>query len=113
MRLWFDVHLDPRLAEWASQFFGVEAKSFDDLGYRRTKDKIIFDAAKSLGDVVILTKDADFVELVERFDPPPQIVWLTIGNTSTPVLKSVLAASMAGIFEKLKAGDRFIEVSHA
>jgi predicted nuclease of predicted toxin-antitoxin system len=113
MKFWFDVHLDPRLAGWITQNFGIEAKSFDELGYRREKDRTIFDSARSMGDVVIVTKDFDFVELVERFDKPPQILWLTIGNTSTPVLQLVLAASMPGIREKLKAGDRLIEVSHA
>lgn len=29
----------------------------------------------------IVTKDIDFGQLLERFGPPPQVVWVTTGNT--------------------------------
>lgn len=60
-----------------------------------------------------MTKDSDFVDLVGRLDKPPQIVWLTVGNTSTAVLKSVLSGAMTHILERLNAGDRVVDVSHA
>lgn len=113
MRFWLDAHLDPRLAGWVFETFGVIAQSFDEMGFRSTRDAMIFDAARALGDVVIVTKDVDFVKLVERLGAPPQVVWLTIGNTSTPVLKSVLLGSMARILDKLNAGDPFVEIAHA
>ena len=38
------------------------------------------------GNVIVLTKDSDFVQLLERRGPPPQVVWLTCGNTSNLAL---------------------------
>jgi predicted nuclease of predicted toxin-antitoxin system len=37
-----------------------------------------------------MTKDSDFVDLVERLGPPPQIIWLTCGNTSNLRLREIL-----------------------
>ena len=52
-----------------------------DLGLRDAEDEEIFQAAKAAG-AVVLTKDADFRHLLDRFGPPPQVLWLTRGNTS-------------------------------
>ena len=41
-----------------------------DLGLRDAEDEEIFQAAKAAG-VVVLTKDADFRHLLDRFGPPP------------------------------------------
>ncbi|MDF5718318.1 MAG: DUF5615 family PIN-like protein [Rhizonema sp. NSF051] len=30
----------------------------------------------------MITKDSDFVDLVDRLGTPPQIIWLTCGDTS-------------------------------
>lgn len=113
MRFWLDVHLDPRLADWIAGTFGIAATSFDELGYRRTADRVIFADAKSLGEVVIITKDSDFVALVQRLDRPPQVLWLTFGNARSSVVKSVLLATMPMILRELDAGVRFMEIAHA
>ena len=47
-----------------------------DLGLREAKDPEIFAAAR-LAEAIVLTKDADFVELVERLGPPPRLLWIT------------------------------------
>ncbi|MEH1826540.1 MAG: DUF5615 family PIN-like protein [Nostoc sp.] len=36
-----------------------------------------------------MTKDSDFAELVDRFGTPPQVIWLTCGNTSNDRLKEM------------------------
>jgi predicted nuclease of predicted toxin-antitoxin system len=52
-----------------------------DLGSRDAEDEDIFEAAKAQG-VIFITKDSDFVDLVDRLEtPPPQVMWLTCGNT--------------------------------
>ncbi|MBJ7259915.1 MAG: hypothetical protein JHD33_10295, partial [Chthoniobacterales bacterium] len=60
---------------------------------------------------VILTKAADFAELVERLGPPPQIVWLTCGNTSEAALRVLLAKAMPRALELLAAGESLVEIS--
>jgi predicted nuclease of predicted toxin-antitoxin system len=58
-----------------------------------------------------LTKDRDFVLLVERFGPPPQVVWITCGNTSNERLRKVLAASFPQALELLRRGEPVVEIS--
>lgn len=47
-----------------------------DLGLHEASDQQIFEAARA-ADAIVMTKDLDFVEMVERFGPPPRILWLT------------------------------------
>jgi predicted nuclease of predicted toxin-antitoxin system len=113
MTFWLDVHLDPRLASWMESQFGCVAKAFDGLGHRKTADHVIFESARQAADVVIMTKDVDFVNLVQQRGKPPQIVWLTIGNTSTPVLQRIPRGVFPDILKRLEAGEAFVEVAHA
>jgi predicted nuclease of predicted toxin-antitoxin system len=39
----------------------------------------------------VMTKDSDFVDLVERLGSPPQVIWLTYGNTSNARLRHILS----------------------
>jgi predicted nuclease of predicted toxin-antitoxin system len=80
------------LAQWLSSEFGVEAKPVRDLSLRDAKDREIFLAARE-AEAVVLTKDSDFVLLLEQLGSPPQIQWLTVGNTSNAYLKEVLSRS--------------------
>lgn len=58
----------------------------------------------------VITKDSDFVALVERLGPPPQIVWLTIGNTSNAALRELFAKTWPAAAELLKNGEPLIEI---
>ncbi|MFB1486584.1 MULTISPECIES: DUF5615 family PIN-like protein [unclassified Thiocapsa] len=62
-----------------------------DLGLRDSDDRAIFQAARDQGDVVIMSKDSDFVDLALRFGPPPRILWLTCGNVTNIHLRRILA----------------------
>ena len=87
MTLWIDADLSPLIAAWLTRTFAdVQADSLRDLGLRDAEDEEIFQAAKAAG-VVVLTKDADFRHLLNQFGPPPQVLWLTYGNTSNERLQ--------------------------
>jgi predicted nuclease of predicted toxin-antitoxin system len=79
--IWVDAHLSPAIAIWITGTFEITAVALRDLGLRDAEDPEIFEAAKTQG-VIFMTKDSDFVDLVERLEAPPQIIWLTCGNTS-------------------------------
>ena len=81
MTIWLDAHLSPRTAVWIASEFGFTAKPLREIGLRDAEDYEIFQAAKEAG-AVLLTKDTDFVHLLERHGSPPKILWLTCGNTS-------------------------------
>jgi predicted nuclease of predicted toxin-antitoxin system len=61
----------------------------------------------------VTTKDADFVALQERLGAPPQIIWLTCGNTSKARLHTRLEACWPRAQELLLAGERLVEIGEA
>ena len=112
MILWIDVQLSPALARWISDTFGVAAHAVRDLGLREAKDLVIFHAARDAG-AVIMSKDSDFVLLLERFGPPPQILWVTCGNTSNARLRDVFRKGFPEVRTRLEQGEPLVEISDA
>lgn len=91
MIFWFDAQLSPHLAPWLGQRFGVTAYAVRDLGLRDASDRAIFDAARAAR-VVVVTKDRDFPELLARLGTPPQVLWVTCGNTSNARMHQIFEA---------------------
>ena len=108
--IWIDAQLSPYLAKWISSEFGVEARPVRDLGLRDARDREIFLAAREAG-ATVMTKDSDFVLLLEQLGPPPQVLWLTISNTSNAHLKEVLSRSFASARELLLRGEALVEIT--
>jgi predicted nuclease of predicted toxin-antitoxin system len=93
MIIWVDAHLSPAIAAWITTNFGITAFASRDIGLRDAEDPEIFEAAKTQ-EVIMLTKDSDFVDLADRFEAPPQIIGLTCGNTSNARLREILNATL-------------------
>jgi predicted nuclease of predicted toxin-antitoxin system len=108
--VWTDAHLSPAHALWLRASLAVEATPLRKLGLRDAEDAQIFSAARDAGAVVI-TKDSDFVELVTRHGPPPQIVWLTCGNTTNEALRAILADAWPRVQALLDAGEPLVEIT--
>lgn len=89
---WLDAQLPPQLAPWLTQTFGVQAFSAAYLGYRDATDDVIFTAARETG-VVVVSKDADFLERVTRLGSPPKLLYVTCGNTTTRRLREIFLAT--------------------
>lgn len=110
MNVWVDAQLSPALAPWITSTFGVECHAVRELGLLGAKDPQIFQAARDAG-VVIITKDSDFLILLDRFGPPPQILWITCGNTSNSYLKGILISRLTEALELLAQGEPLVEIS--
>ena len=110
MTLWVDAQLSPRVAGWITANFSVAAFPVRDLGLRDAEDQEIFAAARA-ADVTIITKDSDFVDLLEQFGPPPKILWLTCGNTSNFALQSLLSRYLANALGLFAGGESLVEIS--
>ena len=94
MTIWIDAQLSPALALWLTETFAeVEAFSAKFLGLRDAEDEEIFKAARE-AEAVVMTKDQDFVALLDRLGPPPKVIWLTCGNTSNAHLKHLLGQTL-------------------
>ena len=110
MTIWVDAQLSPALAPWIASEFGFEAFSVKYLGLRDATDRAIFEAAREAGAVVI-TKDSDFVLLLQRYGPPPQVLWITLGNTSNARMRAILLRSFSRALDLLRSGEPLVEIS--
>lgn len=109
MILWIDAQLSPALAPWIAERFKVEAFSVKYLGYRNAADRQIFQAARDAG-TVVMTKDGDFLRLLEQHGPPPQVLWVTLGNTSNARMKEVLVRTFERAAALLDSGEALVEL---
>lgn len=110
MTIWVDAHLSPEIATWITSTFKITALALRDIGLRDAEDSDIFEAAKAHR-VIFTTKDSDFVDLVDRLGSPPQIIWLTCGNTSNARLQEILMATLPEALKLLQAGETLVEIS--
>lgn len=110
MIVWIDAQLSPALAPWITKQFGVAAASARHLGLVNAIDPDIFAAARKAG-AAVLTKDSDFVLLLERFGPPPQVLWVRCGNTSNANMRKVLMATFPNALALLEAGEPLVEIA--
>ena len=109
MTIWLDAHLPPGLAPWLTATFGFTAAAVRDLGLRDALDPPIFDAARSAG-AVVMTKDADFPEMVARLGPPPQVLWVRCGNTTNATLRDLMTRELPAAMARLAAGDPVVDL---
>jgi predicted nuclease of predicted toxin-antitoxin system len=92
MKLLFDQNLSSRLV-------GKLANEFPDslhvrlLGMEAVDDRIIWQYARDNG-LIIVTQDADFNGLAQLYGPPPKIIWLRCGNTSTMNILHLLLVNL-------------------
>lgn len=94
MTIWIDAQFSPAIATWINDNFSVQAFAVRDVGLRDAEDIDIFLAAKQ-ADVIVMTKDRDFADLLDRLNPPPKIIWITCGNTSNARLKQILTENLS------------------
>jgi predicted nuclease of predicted toxin-antitoxin system len=109
-RVWVDAQLPPALARWLAQEYGVDAAHVNDIGYLGADDPVIFEAARAGGAAVVVTKDEDFVQLVERHGPPPQVVWVTLGNVRNAALRAAVLPIWPRVAALLAAGESLVEI---
>ena len=91
------------------QTFSIQAQSLVSLGLRDANDLDVFHAARTAG-ATIMSKDQDFVDLVLMHDTPPQIIWVTCGNTSNAFLRNLLQRVFPQILQLLESGEPLVEL---
>jgi len=109
MKIWVDAQLSPRTARWIAAHFPVEAAPLRELNLRDAGDEDIFAAARA-ANAIVLTKDSDFVRLLEQHGSPPKILWLTCGNTSEAALQQILSQHLSTALVLLEGGEDLVEI---
>ena len=116
MTLWLDNQLPPALAAWMRTTLSVDCVPVRDLNLHRASDPEIFRAARD-AQVVVMTKDADFVGLLDQHGAPPQVILVTCGNTSNMRLRRLIETAWPTILSMLERGEVLVELgdqpSHA
>jgi predicted nuclease of predicted toxin-antitoxin system len=111
MTIWIDAQLSPGLAPWISDSFeGIEGKSVRWLGLRDATDRLIWESARQ-ANVVVMTKDRDFVQLLDLYGPLPKVIWVTCGNTSNARMREILTARLQLAVSLLNSGEDLVEIS--
>jgi len=110
MKIWIDAQLSPQIASWITSEFDIDAVAVRDIGLRDADDNQIFQKAKA-ADCVVMTKDRDFLNLLDQYGPPPKVLWLTCGNTSNAALKELLIKTLSNALDLLDAGEQMVEIS--
>lgn len=109
MKLWLDAQLPPGLAGWIEANFPFSARAVRDLGLRDAEDEEIFRAAR-VDDAIVVTKDSDFLVLLERYGPPPRVVWVRCGNTTNAHLREIFSNRLALALKLLQEGEHIVEI---
>ena len=90
--------------------FEIQCRHVRDLDLHDAEDPEIFKRASNSG-VVVMTKDEDFVRLVERNGSLPQVIWVTSGNMSNAHFQSLLLQTFPDAKSLIEAGETVVEIS--
>ena len=88
MRLLFDQNLSRRLRQLLQDLY-PDSLHVQDIGLDSNPDIDVWEHAGS-ENLVIVTKDFDFVELSQRLGHPPKVIRLSLGNAPTASVVSLL-----------------------
>ncbi len=74
------------------------------LSLRDASDTTIFRAARR-ANAVVITKDEDFVDLLNQYGSPPKLIWLTCGNTSNQRVREIFLEHLTRAIQILDNTD--------
>jgi predicted nuclease of predicted toxin-antitoxin system len=57
-----------------------------------------------------MSKDSDFVTLLATHGAPPQVIWVTCGNTSNANLRQILVQTLPTALQLLQSGESLVEI---
>ncbi len=108
MKLLIDANLSYRIVKKIKHIFP------ESLHVERTglpipaSDSEIFDWAKANNYVLLLTRDEDFMQILELKGFPPKVIMLRIANRSSAVVANLLEKHQQAIFELLEDEEQGI-----
>lgn len=111
MTIWIDAQLSPFIAKWIDgNFPELKAVALRSIGLQDDNDYDIFKKARK-ANVIVMSKDYDFVKLIEQYGTPPKLIWITCGNTSNARLCEILSNSLLQAINLLSDRENIVEIS--
>lgn len=95
MKLLLDENISSKLVKFLVDEF-PESSHIDYLRMQGTTDSDIWEYAKKEA-YIIVSKDNDFRQRVFLFGSPPKVIWLSVGNGGTQVIKELLLSKVSEI----------------
>jgi predicted nuclease of predicted toxin-antitoxin system len=103
-----DNQLPVALARFLEQK-GVASLHVSDIGLEAATDQTVWNHAL-LNDLVIVSKDMDFVRRAQLGDAKPQVVWVRCGNCSKTYLFSKFNANINALIASVNQGEIITEL---
>ncbi len=88
MKLLFDENLPTKLVHLLEDAYPGSAH-VQGLGLSGAADRTVWDRAAD-GGFILVTKDEDFHRLSVMLGPPPKVIWVRLGNSTTPAVEVLL-----------------------
>ena len=108
--IWIDAQLSPALAAWINRNYEeIEAQSVRAVELRDAGDEEIYRAARK-AEVIVMTKDSDFLNLLDRLGSPPKVIWVTCGNTSNQRMRQILNQTLHSAVDMLEGEEEIVEI---
>jgi len=108
--IWIDAQLSPALAAWINRTYdNIKAQSVRAVGLRDAEDEEIFQAARE-ANIIMMSKDSDFLNLLDRYGPPPKVIWITCGTTSNQRMRKILKRTLRSAVQMLEADETIVEI---
>lgn len=60
---------------------------------------------------IVITKDDDFLRLLERQGPPPQVVWITLGNVRNARMPEVIEQHWPSVAAQIAEDEPLVELA--
>ena len=108
MKFLIDNQLPVRLAQHLRQH-GHDAVHVLDLGIDEVSDIELWNLARR-EDMVLVSKDEDFVFLANRTGDDGKLVWVRLGNCRNPILLDAIDRVHDDLIRAFEAGQRIVEV---
>ena len=103
--IWLDTQLSPIIAKWMAEFTGFNVKSSYTLQSNSLSDLTIYNNAKEKGNVILISKDADFPELISRLGSPPKLIVIKKGNCNNQEMWDFIKPNIVEAINILTSSD--------
>jgi|CXWL01.1.fsa_nt_gi predicted nuclease of predicted toxin-antitoxin system len=108
MRFLIDAQLSPVLADWLRSL-GHDAEHVADVLGQMAPDREIVARAKAIASIIV-SKDHDFVSLLEGREGAPALVLVLVGNAANRFLLARFELAWARVEAELLSGRAVVEI---